>query len=130
MRCECWARPTHGSWRPQVGYLSFLKIGPKLLRFLPGQRATDLRNWLTVYGYWNQGGLGNVTTMLLYLVDNYMRPTGIPPAPIVETPPTGQQDAGLLALDPHHRIACWRMPTPLGRLLRCGHTKGCNNTPL
>ncbi|GBG70565.1 hypothetical protein CBR_g6691 [Chara braunii] len=37
-----------------VGYLSFLKIGPKLLRFVPGKKARDLRNWLTVYGYWNQ----------------------------------------------------------------------------
>ena len=37
-----------------VGYLSFLKIGPQLLRFVPGKKARDLRNWLTVYGYWNQ----------------------------------------------------------------------------
>jgi magnesium chelatase subunit H len=37
-----------------VGYLSFLKIGPKLLRFLPGKKVRDLRNWLTIYGYWNQ----------------------------------------------------------------------------
>ncbi|KAF5843563.1 hypothetical protein DUNSADRAFT_12825 [Dunaliella salina] len=37
-----------------VGYLSFLKIGPKLLKFIPGQKAADLRNWLTVYSYWNQ----------------------------------------------------------------------------
>ena len=90
-----------------VGYLSFLKIGPKLLKFLPGgwvvgwvgwadgwvgswvggegaargasaapshpatpgpppthahahthagQKARDLRTWLTTYAYWNQGG--------------------------------------------------------------------------
>lgn len=39
-----------------VGYLSFLKIGPKLLRFLPGKKVRDLRNWLTIYGYWNQVG--------------------------------------------------------------------------
>lgn len=37
-----------------VGYLSFLKIGPKLLKWVPGKKAADLRNWLTVYGYWNQ----------------------------------------------------------------------------
>ena len=40
-----------------MGYLSFLKIGPALLRF-PGRK--DLRNWLTAYGYWNQGGRENV----------------------------------------------------------------------
>ncbi|KAK9811539.1 hypothetical protein WJX72_005618 [[Myrmecia] bisecta] len=72
-----------------VGYLSFLKIGPKLLRFLPGKKARDLRNWLTIYGYWNQGGLENVVTMFLYLVDQYLQPTGIAPAPLLETPPTG-----------------------------------------
>lgn len=32
-----------------VGYLSFLKIGPKLLRFIPGGKARDLRNWLQVW---------------------------------------------------------------------------------
>jgi magnesium chelatase subunit H len=35
-----------------VGYLSFLKIGPQLLKFLPGQKARDLRTWLTAYAYW------------------------------------------------------------------------------
>ena len=28
-----------------AGYLSFLKIGPKLLKFLPIQKAQDLRSW-------------------------------------------------------------------------------------
>lgn len=37
-----------------TGYLSFLKIGPQLLKFLPFKKARDLRTWLTVYGYWNQ----------------------------------------------------------------------------
>ena len=56
-----------------------------------GQKARDLRNWLTVYGYWNQGGRDNVATMLLYLVDQYLAPTGIPPKPVQETPPTGKR---------------------------------------
>ncbi|CAI5457924.1 unnamed protein product [Closterium sp. Yama58-4] len=72
-----------------VGYLSFLKIGPKLLRFIPGKRARDLRNWLTVYGYWNQGGLVNVVNMFLYLANEYLLPTGITAAAPVETPPLG-----------------------------------------
>jgi hypothetical protein len=37
-----------------TGYLSFLKVGPQLLKFIPGKKARDLRSWLTVYGYWNQ----------------------------------------------------------------------------
>lgn len=36
-----------------LGYMSFLKIGPKLLKFVPGTRARDIRNWLTVYRYKN-----------------------------------------------------------------------------
>lgn len=50
----------------------------------------DLRNWLTIYSYWNQGGQDNVATMLLYLVDQYLARTGITPQPVQETPPTGQ----------------------------------------
>ncbi|DBA83121.1 TPA: Magnesium chelatase [Trebouxia sp. C0005] len=72
-----------------VGYLSFLKLGPKLLKFLPGQKAKDLRNWLTVYSYWNQGGRSNVVAMFAHLVDQYFKPTGTSPAKLLETPATG-----------------------------------------
>ena len=51
-----------------VGYLSFLKIGPKLLKYLPGKKVKDLRNWLTVYAYWNEGGEENVTSMIGYIL--------------------------------------------------------------
>ena len=54
-----------------------------------GQKARDLRNWLTVYSYWNQGGQDNVATMLLYLVDQYFAKTGIQAKPLQETPATG-----------------------------------------
>ena len=36
-------------------YLNFLKVGPKLLKWLPGKKASDLRTWLTVYSYWSEG---------------------------------------------------------------------------
>jgi len=42
-----------------------------------------------IYGYWNQGGLDNVTAMLAYLVDQYFLPTGLPLPALVETPATG-----------------------------------------
>ncbi len=70
-------------------YLSFLKVGPKLLKFLPGDKARDLRNWLQIYGYWNEGGADNVTSMLLYLVDQYHRPAGLGTPSVQVTPPTG-----------------------------------------
>lgn len=76
-----------------VGYLSFLKIGPKLLKFLPGQKVRDLRNWLTVYAYWNQGGLDNVVAMVQYIVRECFvlesAATVPEPAPVLETPATG-----------------------------------------
>ncbi len=31
-----------------------LKVGPKLLQWVPGQKAADLKRWLTIYAYWNQ----------------------------------------------------------------------------
>ncbi|KAL0032609.1 hypothetical protein WJX77_010520 [Trebouxia sp. C0004] len=73
-----------------VGYLSFLKLGPKLLKFLPGQKAKDLRNWLTIYSYWNQGGRSNVVAMFAHLVDQYFKPIGVSPAKLLETPATAQ----------------------------------------
>ena len=49
-----------------------LNIGPALLRFVPGRKARDLRNWLTVYGYWNQGGRENVEEAFAYVVREYL----------------------------------------------------------
>ena len=46
-----------------AGYISFLKTGPKLLKYVPGKKVQDLRNWLIIYGYWNAGGTENVASM-------------------------------------------------------------------
>ena len=46
------------------GYLKMLKVGPDLLKFVPGEKAGDLRTWLQAYRYWNQGGKHNVSAML------------------------------------------------------------------
>ena len=59
-----------------VGYLSFLKVGPSLLRFIPGKKAGDLAAWLTIYGSWNGSGRANVRTMLVYLADTYLSAGG------------------------------------------------------
>ena len=50
------------------GYLKMLKIGPNLLKHVPGERAGDLRAWLEAYRYWNQGGASNVNAMLQILL--------------------------------------------------------------
>ena len=47
-----------------AGYLALLKNAPRLLKLVPGRAARDLANWLTVYSYWNAGGVSNVANML------------------------------------------------------------------
>ncbi|HIK44914.1 MAG TPA: DUF3479 domain-containing protein, partial [Leptolyngbyaceae cyanobacterium M65_K2018_010] len=72
-----------------AGYLSFLKIGPKLLKFIPARKVQDLRNWLILYGYWNAGGPENVAALCWVLGDRYLNlPVGEIP-PVVETPGMG-----------------------------------------
>lgn len=51
------------------GYIKLLKFGPDLLKFVPGEKAGDLRNWLECYRYWNQGGARNVRAMLNLIAD-------------------------------------------------------------
>jgi magnesium chelatase subunit H len=72
-----------------AGYLSFLKVGPKLLKYIPVQKVQDLRNWLIIYGYWNAGGSENVAAMLWTLAEKYLdlKVGEIPPP--LETPNIG-----------------------------------------
>lgn len=72
-----------------AGYISFLKIGPKLLKFIPVQKVQDLRNWLIIYGYWNAGGSENVASMFWVIAEKYLglKAGEIPPP--VETPNMG-----------------------------------------
>jgi magnesium chelatase subunit H len=72
-----------------AAYIGFLKVGPKLLRFLPSRRAQDLRHWLILYRYWNAGGLDNVTALFLYLARHGLglKPQAIPP--LRESPDLG-----------------------------------------
>lgn len=72
-----------------AGYLSFLKTGPKLLKFVPVQKVQDLRNWLIIYGYWNAGGLENVAALFWSLAEKYLGlAVGEVPPPL-ETPNIG-----------------------------------------
>ncbi|MEM6252807.1 MAG: magnesium chelatase subunit H [Cyanobacteria bacterium P01_D01_bin.156] len=72
-----------------AGYLSFLKVGPKLLKYIPARKVQDLRNWLIIYSYWNAGGTENVASMLWVLAEKYLGLTvGDIPA-VIETPNIG-----------------------------------------
>jgi magnesium chelatase subunit H len=79
-----------------AGYISFLKVGPKLLKYVPVQKVQDLRNWLIIYGYWNAGGTDNVISMFWMISQKYLglKVAEIPPP--VETP-----NMGLLHPDYH-----------------------------
>jgi magnesium chelatase subunit H len=72
-----------------AGYISFLKIGPKLLKFVPVQKVQDLRNWLIIYGYWNAGGSENVASLFWIIAEKYLdlKVGDIPPP--IETPNMG-----------------------------------------
>ncbi|MEH2374167.1 magnesium chelatase subunit H [Nostoc sp.] len=72
-----------------AGYISFLKIGPKLLKYVPVQKVQDLRNWLIIYGYWNAGGQENVASLFWTLGEKYLglKVGDIPPP--IETPNIG-----------------------------------------
>ena len=72
-----------------AGYLSFLKTGPKLLKYIPAQKVQDLRNWLVIYGYWNAGGLDNVVSLCGTIAQNYLGFTIETIPPVVETPNMG-----------------------------------------
>jgi magnesium chelatase subunit H len=72
-----------------AGYISFLKTGPKLLKFIPIGKVQDLRNWLIIYGYWNAGGTENVAALFWTLAEKYLNlPIGEIPPPL-ETPNIG-----------------------------------------
>ncbi len=72
-----------------AGYISFLKVGPKLLKYIPVQKVQDLRNWLIIYGYWNAGGADNVAALFWILAEKYLQlKVGDIPPP-VETPNMG-----------------------------------------
>jgi len=72
-----------------AGYISFLKTGPKLLKFIPAKKVQDLRNWLIIYGYWNAGGTENVAAMFWTIAAKYLelKIGEIPPA--IATPNMG-----------------------------------------
>ena len=73
-----------------AGYLSFLKVGPKLLKYIPGQKVQDLRNWLIIYGYWNAGGSENFASMCWTIAQKYLSLNVSKEIPLaIETPNLG-----------------------------------------
>jgi magnesium chelatase subunit H len=72
-----------------AGYISFLKTGPKLLKFIPAQKVQDLRNWLIIYGYWNAGGVENFASMCWIIAEKYLGLTIGEIPEVIDTPNIG-----------------------------------------
>ena len=72
-----------------AGYISFLKVGPKLLKYVPVRKVQDLRNWLVIYSYWNAGGPENVAALCWTLAEKYLDLTVDDIPPPIETPNIG-----------------------------------------
>lgn len=72
-----------------AGYISFLKTGPKLLKYIPVKKVQDLRNWLIIYGYWNAGGTENFASLCWTIAKEYLglKVSNIPE--VIETPNMG-----------------------------------------
>ena len=77
------------------GYLKMLKIGPQLLKFIPNDTAQDLRSWLELYRFWNEGGQENVESMLRVLFERH-----VAPVPRFEAAPTVVETPGIGCLHP------------------------------
>jgi magnesium chelatase subunit H len=53
------------------GYLKMLKVGPDLLKFIPGEKAGDLRVWLESYRFWNQVNLFLISDWFCLVLTQY-----------------------------------------------------------
>lgn len=97
-----------------AGYISFLKVGPKLLKYIPAKKVQDLRNWLMIYGYWNAGGSDNVASMFWTLAEKYLglKVGEIPPP--VETPNMGllHPNSANYFESPRHYLEWYRQAKP------------------
>ncbi|MBW4465753.1 MAG: magnesium chelatase subunit H [Pegethrix bostrychoides GSE-TBD4-15B] len=58
----------------QDGMLKLLQTLPKVLKYLPMDKAQDARNFMLSFQYWLGGSADNLENFLLMLVDKYVRP--------------------------------------------------------
>ena len=93
-----------------AGYISFLKTGPKLLKYIPVKKVQDLRNWLIIYGYWNAGGTDNVASMCWVIAEKYLGLTVSEIPPVIETPNMGllHPDSNGYFLSPHEYLSWYQ----------------------
>jgi len=59
----------------EEGMLKLLRTLPKVLKYLPGDKAKDAKSFMMTFQYWLGGSPENLESMLLNLADNYV--TGV-----------------------------------------------------
>ncbi len=59
----------------QDGMLKLLQTLPKVLKYLPMDKAQDARNFMLSFQYWLGGSADNLENFLLMLVDKYVAPS-------------------------------------------------------
>lgn len=110
-----------------AGYLKLLKIGPKLLQWIPpnvgGSKLSGLRTWINVYSYWTESGVENIASMLRIIIQDLdLAPKGssvtnqVLPA-LVETPPLGLfhpllQEEGRVITSPRDYVSWYTAQHP------------------
>merc|ERR1719424_825472 len=65
-------KPTGTSF--QDGMLKLVRTLPKVLKYLPGDKAEDARTFMMSLQYWLGGSPENLEALLLNLASNYVKP--------------------------------------------------------
>lgn len=90
----------------QDAMLKLLNTLPKVLKYLPMDKAQDARNFMMSFQYWLGGSSDNLESFLLMLVDKYCTvdamPGAAPDAPLLYRDPVTYPDMGIWhPLAPH-----------------------------
>ncbi|MBF2076038.1 MAG: magnesium chelatase subunit H [Synechococcales cyanobacterium C42_A2020_086] len=79
----------------QDGMLKLLQTLPKVLKYLPIDKAQDARNFMLSFQYWLGGSAENLENFLLMLADKYITPVQAGSAPLQYRDPVTYPDMGI-----------------------------------
>ncbi|NJM07453.1 DUF3479 domain-containing protein [Candidatus Gracilibacteria bacterium] len=71
------------------GYVKLQQITSKLIKFLPGKKMGDFRNWSTVQSYWSNRDVANAANMFKLILQEYLGQSKLRIVAPREMPPMG-----------------------------------------
>lgn len=71
------------------GYVKLQKLTSRLMKFLPGKRLGDFRNWTSISTYWSNRSVANIANMCRLILRDYCGYADLKVAPPVELPTMG-----------------------------------------